>query len=88
MAWVYEYDRGGNMTAKKRYSYKTGTLGTVQQKVTYTYGDSNWKDKLTALTGEAMWSTFPADYADNLLTRANFLFILLIIYARIFIGVF
>ena len=62
--WVYEYDRGGNMTAKKRYAYTTGTLGTVQQTVSYTYGDSNWKDKLTAYNGQ----TFTYDTIGNVKT--------------------
>ena len=62
--WVYEYDRGGNMTAKKRYAYTTGTLGTVQQTVSYTYGDSSWKDKLTAYNGQ----TFTYDTIGNVKT--------------------
>ncbi len=62
--WVYEYDRGGNMTAKKRYAYTTGTLGTVQQTVSYTYGDNNWKDKLTAYNGQ----TFTYDTIGNVKT--------------------
>ena len=47
--WVYAYDRGGNITSKKRYAYTTGSLTDVtpDATVTYTYGDSNWKDKLT-----------------------------------------
>ena len=51
--WTYEYDRGGNMLNKKRYAYTTGNLGNVLQTITYTYGDSNWKDKLTAYNGQA-----------------------------------
>jgi hypothetical protein len=27
-SWTYEYDRGGNIQNKKRYSYTTGTLGS------------------------------------------------------------
>ena len=34
-----------------QYAYTTGTLGTVQQLVSYEYGDSNWKDKLTRYNG-------------------------------------
>ena len=45
--WVYTYDRGGNILNKKRYAYTTGTVGDVLQTITYTYGDSNWKDKMT-----------------------------------------
>ena len=52
--WVYNYDRGGNILSKARYAYTTGTLGTAQQIIPYTYGDSNWKDKLTAYNGTAI----------------------------------
>ena len=45
--WTYEYDLGGNILNKKRYDYTTGAVGTVRETVTYIYGDSNWKDKLT-----------------------------------------
>ena len=44
---VSEYDLGGNILNKKRYDYTTGAVGTVRETVTYIYGDSNWKDKLT-----------------------------------------
>ena len=33
------------------YAYTTGTLGPALQTNTYAYGDSNWKDKLTAYNG-------------------------------------
>ena len=49
--WTYEYDCGGNILSKKQYAYTTGTLGTVQQIVSYEYGDSDWKDKLTRFNG-------------------------------------
>ena len=49
--WTYEYDCGGNILNKKRYAYTTGALGTAQETITYTYGDENWKDKLTAYNG-------------------------------------
>ena len=50
--WVYSYDRGGNILSKARYAYTTAdTLGTALQTISYTYGDSNWKDKLTAYDG-------------------------------------
>ena len=52
--WVYNYDRGGNILSKVRYAYTTGTLGTALQTIPYTYGDSNWKDKLTAYNGTAI----------------------------------
>ena len=47
-SWTYEYDRGGNIQNKKRYSYTTGTLGSPNYTEDYQYGDANWKDKLTA----------------------------------------
>ncbi len=49
--WVYSYDAGGNITSAKEYNYTTGTFGTVLSTKTYTYGDSNWKDKLTSYEG-------------------------------------
>jgi RHS repeat-associated protein len=52
--WTFEYDRGGNLLNKKRYAYTTGSLGTVQETISYTYGDSNWKDKLTNYNGMAI----------------------------------
>ena len=52
--WVYSYDRGGNITSKAKYAYTTGTLGTAVETIPYTYGDSNWKDKLTAYNGTAI----------------------------------
>ena len=49
--WVYNYDRGGNILSKVKYAYTTGTLGTALETIPYTYGDSNWKDKLTYYNG-------------------------------------
>ena len=34
-----------------QYAYTTGTLGTVQQIVSYAYGDADWKDKPTSFKG-------------------------------------
>ena len=44
--WVYSYDRGGNILSKAKYAYTTGALGASVETIPYTYGDSNWKDKL------------------------------------------
>ncbi len=52
--WVYTYDQGGNILSKKRYAYTTGTVGTALETDTYSYTDSNWKDKLTAYNGTAI----------------------------------
>ncbi len=49
--WVYAYDQGGNILSKTRYAYTTGALGSALQTINYTYGDANWKDKLTAYKG-------------------------------------
>lgn len=45
--WVWTYDDAGNITSRKEYAYTTGTLGTVQSTVNYSYGDSDWGDLLT-----------------------------------------
>ena len=46
-SYVYTYDNAGNITSKKTYAFTTGTLGTVQSTINYTYGDSSRKDLLT-----------------------------------------
>lgn len=46
--WVFNYDRGGNITSKTCYVHTTGTLGWPQDTIQYAYGDTNWKDKLTS----------------------------------------
>ena len=43
---TYQYDSWGNLLYKRTYAYTTGTLGTVQETVTYTYGNSSWKDRI------------------------------------------
>ena len=44
---TYSYDTGGNLTSRKEYAYTTGDLGNPTATISYSYGDSNWKDKLT-----------------------------------------
>ena len=51
---TYQYDVGGNLLSKKEYAYTTGTLGTVKKTISYAYGDTNWKDKLTSYNGQAI----------------------------------
>ena len=53
---VYSYDLGGNLTSTAVYPYQTGATvtGTATTTKTYTYGDSNWKDKLTAYNGSSI----------------------------------
>ena len=53
---VYSYDLGGNIISTQAYPYQTGATvsGTPSATNTYTYGDSNWKDKLTAYNGSSI----------------------------------
>ena len=51
---VYAYDAGGNLLSKTEYPYTTGTLGTPTRTYNYSYGDSNWKDKLTSYDGNSI----------------------------------
>ena len=43
--WVYNYDRGGNITRTIQYTYTTGEPSEVLTDRTYAY-DTVWKDKL------------------------------------------
>lgn len=52
--WVYNYDRGGNITSKVKYAFTTGDLGAAIETIPYAYGDANWKDKLTAYNGQSI----------------------------------
>ncbi len=54
--WFYTYDAGGNILTKKEYAYTTGTVGTVQKTINYTYGNNQWKDLLTAYNGKTISS--------------------------------
>ncbi len=54
--WVYTYDTGGNILTKKEYAYTTGTPGTVQKTIYYSYGNSQWKDLLTSYNGKTILS--------------------------------
>jgi RHS repeat-associated protein len=62
--WVWAYDDAGNITSRKEYAYTTGTLGTVVDTITYTYGDSAWGDLLTAYDG----NTVTSDAIGNMLS--------------------
>ena len=57
--YTYTYDNWGNLLTRKKYIYSPlNNLSehALQDTVTYTYGDSNWKDKLTSFNG----STIPS----------------------------
>ena len=47
--WKYTYDLGGNILKKERFAYADTT--SPLETVTYTYGDANWRDKLTVFNG-------------------------------------
>ena len=49
--WIWTYDDAGNILTKKEYAYTTGTLGSVVDTITYTYGNANWGDLLTKYDG-------------------------------------
>ncbi|WP_270563050.1 DNRLRE domain-containing protein [Clostridium beijerinckii] len=54
---AYDYDAGGNFKTKIEYPYtpdKTIPLPAPTNTVSYTYGDANWKDKLTNFNGKAI----------------------------------
>ena len=50
--WKYSYDLGGNILKKERFAYNDTT--NPLETVTYTYGDANWRDKLTAVNGSTI----------------------------------
>ena len=54
--WVWTYDDAGNITSRKEYAYTTGSLGSVQSTINYTYGDSSWGDLLTGWNGKTITS--------------------------------
>ena len=66
---TYRYDVGGNIAEKKTYDYTTGTLGAETGSVSYSYGDSGWKDLLTSYDGQAITSDEignPLSYRDGM----------------------
>ena len=52
--WKYAYDQGGNIQSKTAYAFTTGTVGSAIKTDSFTYGDANWKDKLTAFNGQTI----------------------------------
>ena len=49
--YKYYYDHAGNLTS---WRIEDGTATNTQEEHTYTYGDSNWKDLLTAFDGQSI----------------------------------
>ncbi|MBZ9686140.1 DNRLRE domain-containing protein [Clostridium estertheticum] len=69
----YSYDNGGNILNKVEYAYTTGTPGIATKTSTYTYGDANWKDKLTSFNdGTAKPITY--DAIGNPLTYNGYIY--------------
>ncbi|MDO6355966.1 DNRLRE domain-containing protein [Caloramator sp. CAR-1] len=51
---LYTYDLGGNILSKVEYPYTEGLPENPTKTITYTYNDSNWKDKLTSFDGKTI----------------------------------
>ncbi|SDN27326.1 hypothetical protein [Acetanaerobacterium elongatum] len=53
---VYAYDVSGNIQSKATYAYTDPAVepANATDTINYTYGDSNWKDKLTAYNGQSI----------------------------------
>ena len=47
--WEYAYDQGGNILSKKKF-----VDGKLDESMTFTYGNANWRDQLTAVNGVAI----------------------------------
>ena len=63
-SWTMTYDNAGNMLTRKKYSYTTGTLGSVLSTQTFTYGKDGWGDVLTKINS----TTVTSDASGNLLS--------------------
>jgi len=66
---TYTYDNAGNILTRTEYPYTTSTPGTASSTVGYTYGDSVWKDKLTAYKGQPITydgAGNPLSYRDGM----------------------
>jgi RHS repeat-associated protein len=50
----YTYDQGGNITSKREITYDSETGEADADTISYEYGDTNWKDKLTSYDGKTI----------------------------------
>ena len=50
----YNYDQGGNITSRTEITYDPVTEEPDTDTISYVYGDSNWKDKLTSYNGKTI----------------------------------
>ena len=66
---TYSYDNRGNITAINKYNRQFGSLdnATPYETTTFTYGNPQWQDQLTAVNGVAL--TYDAN--GNVLTYGN-----------------
>ena len=66
---IYSYDAGGNIKEKKIYPYTAEAVpGGTPEVVSYTYGDSEWKDLLTNYNGH----TLEYDQIGNLVNDGTY----------------
>ncbi len=52
--WTFSYDLGGNILQKNEYDYTTGTPGTANSTVNYTYGTGASADRVTSFGGQSV----------------------------------
>ena len=68
-AYTWTYDVGGNITEKKTYTLSGDiNLGQVKSTASYTYGNTVWKDQLTAYNGQTITYDAlgnPTEYKGN-----------------------
>ena len=55
-SWAMTYDKAGNILTKKKYSYTTGTLGSVLSTQSFAYGKDGWGDVLTKINSTTVTS--------------------------------
>ena len=53
-SYTWKYDEAGNILSRKTYAYTIGTLGAVQNTVTYGYDTGNWGDLLISFNGQSI----------------------------------
>ena len=65
--YTYTYDNAGNITSKRTYAYTTGTVGSSEGSVDYSYSGSGWGDQLMRYDG----GSITYDSLGNPLTYYN-----------------
>lgn len=54
MSYTYSYDSGGNITSETVNTINSNAFPTSTRVINYSYGDSNWTDKLTSYDGQTI----------------------------------